>query len=100
MSVRHIGQPRACCSSCATHDAQNRWCPHGTKASRASRPAKLSRHKQCAAFHTMSFPAFPVLHFPPLQSGAAFSGFAFSASPLAPRLKSVAALYLVTNSSA
>ena len=69
--------------------------------------AKLSRHKQCAAFNTMSFPAlsspafstpavwcqifrshvfhpcilvphFPVLHFPSLQSGAAFSGVAFS----------------------
>ena len=36
-SVRHIGQPRACCLSWATQESQKRWCPHGTKESRASR---------------------------------------------------------------
>jgi len=42
MSERHIRQPRACCSSCATQDAQKRWCPHGTKANLASR--RCTRH--------------------------------------------------------
>jgi len=98
-----MGHPRACCSKWATHDAQNRRCPHGTNASRASRCAmRHTSHLSCdgsaltgnlVLFLVDSciparqwtdvcntrcsilsrFSHFHVSHFPPLQHGAAFS---------------------------
>jgi len=103
ISDRQMGHPRACCSNWATHDAQNRWCPHGTNASRASRCSmRHTSHISCDGgalpgnlvlfLVDSSIPArqwtdicntrcsilsrfshFHVSHFPPLQHGAAFS---------------------------
>ena len=48
ISDRQMGHPHACCSKWATHDAQNRWCPHGKNASRASRSSmRQTSHISC-----------------------------------------------------
>ena len=54
ISDRQMGHPRACCSKWATHDAQNRWCPHGTNASRASRCSmRHTSHISCVHKNTV-----------------------------------------------
>ena len=51
---RQMGHPRACCSNFATHDAQNRWSPHGTNASRASRCSmRHTSHISCVHKNTV-----------------------------------------------
>ena len=50
ISDKQMGHPCACCSKWATHDAQNRWCPHGTNASRASRCSmRQTSHISCGS---------------------------------------------------